>query len=102
MSSHEPDYELSHQAQIDYDDILLFTLTTWGISQMEKYEATLHNSLQGVGRHPQSGESRPDIGPEIRSLVIGRHVAFYKVVGKRVLVIRILHERRDVKSGLIT
>lgn len=46
--------------------------------------------------HPMTGRRRDDLAPGLRSLVQGRYVIFYRVVGRQVQIIRILHGARDI------
>jgi toxin ParE1/3/4 len=53
-----------------------------------------------VKRHPAAGRARPDLGPERRCLSVIPYVVFYRIEGRTVYVIRILHGRRDIKPPL--
>ena len=100
MSHRSEDYELSARARLDYEDILLYSLLTFGEHQMRKYEATLESGLRYLARHPFGGQLCPEHGPGVRRHLIGHHFAYYRVKGDSVVVARLLHERRD-PAGLI-
>lgn len=100
MSPRNPHYELSSLAETDHDEILLYSLITWGESQSKEVEATINRALDAIANFPFSGGSRPTLGPGVRGRVIGSHIAYYKVMDEKVVVLRILHERRDAKTLL--
>jgi toxin ParE1/3/4 len=45
---------------------------------------------------PETGRIRDDIAPGVRSVVIRPYVAFFRPQGGTILVLRILHGRRDI------
>ena len=51
-----------------------------------------------VGTQPRSGIPTDQILPGLRHLVIGQHVAFYRVEAERVVIVRVLHGKRDVTA----
>ena len=48
---------------------------------------------------PRSGVAREDIGPGVRHLVAGQYLILYRV-GEAVEILRILHGRRKIGTGL--
>lgn len=63
--------------------------------------AMLENIVQSLGRlrnHPHSGSpllERSLIKFRFRTVVISPYIAFYRVVGKKVIIYRVLHGARD-------
>ena len=49
---------------------------------------------------PLIGRPRDELAPGLRSVVVGRHILFYRVTESAVQVIRILHASRDVERIL--
>lgn len=49
---------------------------------------------------PFSAPARPDIGPEVRSVVVGRYLTLYRVTDDEVLIVRVVHGAREV-TGLL-
>jgi toxin ParE1/3/4 len=47
--------------------------------------------------HPKSGRSRPDIGPGIRSFVVGKYVIFCRVASDGIDVGRVMHGARNIE-----
>jgi toxin ParE1/3/4 len=49
--------------------------------------------------HPYLGRSRDtDLGPRTRSFAVGEYVIVYSVEGEDVLVLRVVHGRRDLEA----
>ncbi len=52
-----------------------------------------------LATQPYSGPARPDIGPDIRHLVIGSYLTLYRVRPDHIEILRVLHGRRDLGAG---
>ena len=48
-------------------------------------------------RFPESGRSREELRPGLRSFVVKPYVAFYRPVEGTIEVLRVLHGRRDIR-----
>jgi toxin ParE1/3/4 len=51
-----------------------------------------------LATQPYSGQVVEDIAPDLRRLVMGEYVAFYRVRDGDVVIVRIFHGRRDFAS----
>ena len=52
-------------------------------------------------RHfPDSGTSRPELGPQARSIVIGKYLVLYRVGSDSVDILRVVHGARDLGGML--
>jgi toxin ParE1/3/4 len=49
---------------------------------------------------PFMGRDRPSLGAGLRSIVAGVYVIFYRVEPDRVVIMRVLHGRRDIDAEL--
>lgn len=47
---------------------------------------------------PQMGRARPDLLPDIRCLVVGRYLVFYRIRPSAIQLVRVLHGRRDIDA----
>ena len=57
----------------------------------------------GVARladFPESGPARPEIGAGARSIVVGRYLVLYRITGKYVEIVRVIHGAREI-TGLL-
>ena len=100
MSS--PNYPLvvSDQAQADYEDILSVTLRTWGEQQYDRYAALLNAALLALQDNPSLGHRSRHLPARYRSLHVGRHLIIYRFTEGIVYVVRILHDRMDVRQHI--
>ncbi|HEY4191768.1 MAG TPA: type II toxin-antitoxin system RelE/ParE family toxin [Mesorhizobium sp.] len=46
--------------------------------------------------HPFSGIAREDIAADVRSIVVGEYLTFYRVGAEAIEILRVLHGRRDI------
>ena len=51
-----------------------------------------------LASQPSSGALRDDILPDIRNVVVGEYLSFYRIEGRDVLILRVLHGRRAISE----
>lgn len=89
----------SPQAIRDVDEIWLTIArddpgaATWMVGRIAAATARLAD-------FPLSAPARPDIGPEVRSVVVGRYLVLYRVNEDCVEVVRVIHGAREI-TGLL-
>ncbi len=88
---------LSHQAQADYEDILSLTLRRWGKQQHDCYAALLHEALSSLRDNPALGHHSRHLPSQYRMLHVGRHLILYRFTESLVHVVRLVHDRMDVR-----
>ena len=93
---------LSAEAEDDVRSILQYSLQMWGPSQRDAYQLAFHERLADLATYPLLGQPREEIFPGCRTLSIRRHIAYYLVANEAVLIVRILHERRDPGQARLT
>jgi toxin ParE1/3/4 len=90
-------------AEADFDNLWFESAKRFGTAQadalLERIDRTL---LQTIGSFPSAGRVRPEFGYGVRSYPIVPYLVFYRILGKRVEVLRILHGRRDLKHPLMS
>ena len=95
MSVRKRRIRFSHQAQSDYDDILLYTSATFGDAQAAAYEAKLALAFDRLRTWPESGTSQAGGEGTVRVLVVGSHRIWYSINGDDIEVANIAHVRQD-------
>ncbi len=88
------------QAIIDLEDIWLYTLHTWSLRQADRYHAMILKEVEFLATHPKSGKDQNHVREGYRSSKIKSHVIFYRIVENELEIIRILHERMDIRNRL--
>jgi toxin ParE1/3/4 len=86
-------FRLSRLAEADLLDIANYTLQTWGQDQAIRYVDHLEACCRQLADNPEMGRACDHIRPGLRRTEHGRHVLFYRVEAKGILVSRILHQR---------
>lgn len=93
-------YKLSSKADSDIDDIVDYTLETWGESQTYDYVAELLQFLQTLAENAEIGRSASEYAPSLKKYNFKAHTIFYEPAKNSIFVVRILGQRQDVKKHL--
>ena len=92
---------LRQEAIDDLKNIWDYTFEKWSEMQADKYYAMLKLSCMEIGKNPEIGKEYDGINKNLLGLHSGRHIIFYQIIDKyEIEVIRILHERMDLKNRL--
>lgn len=92
---------LTQEAIDDLNNIWEYTFEKWSENQADKYYAMLKLSCMEIGKVPEIGKEYDEITKNLLGLHSGRHIIFYQFIEKdKIEIIRILHERMDLKSRL--
>ena len=86
-------FRLSRQAEADLLDIAAYTLRTWGQEQAIRYIDELEAACHRLADNPEVGRACDYVRPGLRRMEHGRHVLFYRIEAKEILVVRVLHQR---------
>ena len=91
---------VSPDARRDLQRIARHSEREWGVARRKEYLAALQDRFSQLLRRPNTGSPRTDIGAGYRSLPVGRHVIFYRTADDALHILRILHQRMDVRLHL--
>ena len=100
MSARKPRLALSDNAERDLRNLLAFTEQQWGKAQRHTYRQRFIAAFAELLRFPDLGPARPELGQGIRAYRVGQHVVIYQSSETDLLVVRILHVRRDLDVEL--
>jgi len=90
------EYRLSEKALRDLDQIVEH-LTSMEASP-RKLLVAIRARCSALARMPESGRSREDLSPGLRSGLVKGYLIFYLIEGDDMAIARILHGRRDHES----
>lgn len=94
-------YFLTNKAVEDLAAIWEYTYDTWSERQADKYHEMLTSSFQEILEHPDLGKKYPEIDTNVMGVWVGKHIVFYRMVqSSDIEVLRILHQRMDLKSRM--
>lgn len=85
----------SAQAEADLETIIA-ELNAKAPALAERFADEFERKGQTLGRFPETGRSRTEIAPGLRSTLVKPYVLFYRIEGDVVQILRILHGRRDL------
>ena len=96
-----PKIILRQKAIDDLNDIWDYTFKKWSVKQADKYYATIKLTCNGIGENPDVGKEYDGISKNLLGQKSGKHIIFYQLISEdRIEVIRILHERMDLKNRI--
>jgi toxin ParE1/3/4 len=92
---------LRQEAIDDLNDIWNYTFEKWSERQADKYYATIKLACKGIGIDPEVGKEYDGISKNLLGIKSGKHIIFYQMISNdEIEVIRILHERMDLKKRI--
>ena len=95
------DYGISKKAQIDLEEIWVFTFNNWSLEQADRYYNLIISEIEYICEHPNSGKSYSFIKEGYKASKVRSHLIFYKLDSKEnIEVIRILHQRMDIEQRI--
>lgn len=96
-----PDYILSVRAEIDLQEIWIYTMEHWSIEQADKYIYAIKQYIRNIAKNPLSGKSYDHITEGYKRFPANSHYVFYKILDNGIIeVIRILHQQMDIEERL--
>lgn len=94
-------YILTNKAVEDLSKIWEYTYEVWSESQADKYYELLISSFEEIVQNPELGKNYAEIDSTILGLRVGKHIVFYRLVKAiNIEILRILHQRMDLKSRI--
>ena len=93
-------HRVDPRAEADLDDVWLYVARESGsIEIANRLIDTITDRFYTLGSFPYMGRSREeDFGPGYRSLPVGESVVVYTVESEDVLILRVVHGRRDLEA----
>jgi toxin ParE1/3/4 len=91
-------YTLSQRAITDLENIWLYTVEKWSVTQADRYYNLIFNEIAFICSNSTAGKSMEHIRKGYRSAKVKSHIIFYRINNNATVeIIRILHERMDIK-----
>lgn len=91
---------ISRSARADLKAIARYSEREWGAARSKSHLAAFAERFALLTRRPKLGAPHDDTSRGHRALPVGRHLVFYRIDRNRLLIIRVQHERMDVKLHL--
>ena len=94
-------YRISKQAISDLNDIWIYTLHKWSKKQADRYYNLIIAEIEFISKNYLSGKPVEQTRKNYRVTKIKSHLIFYrKTDNETIEIVRILHQRMDVKKRL--
>ena len=94
-------YRISQQAISDLNEVWLYTLRKWSKEQADRYYQQIINEIEFISDNFYVGKLAENTRKNYRVVQINSHLIFYrKTENKLVEIVRILHQRMDIKKRL--
>ena len=87
----------SNDAETDLLWIWHYGSSKWSPAKADDHLREIKRSCDRLLRNPKLGKARDELSLGIRTMVIDPHVAFYRVIGATVEIVRVLHQHEDVE-----
>jgi toxin ParE1/3/4 len=94
-------HRLAPQARGDLDDIWSYVARETGsVGIADDLVDSVVERILLLASYPRLGRARDDLRSGLRSYPAGRYVIIYQIKSEDVLILRILHGRRDIDDIL--
>ena len=95
------EFKLTNKAVEDLSKIWDYTFELWSEKQADKYYLSIKIVCAKIGENPHLGKTYNEIRKGLLGFISGKHIIFYRIVNENEIeVIRILHERMDLKNRI--
>ena len=98
MATH--DLIISLAAREDLENIIRYGSENFGVTRSSRYLDHLMDRLWLLAQTPEIATRREGLLPEVRSLLVEKHVVFCRLKCSSLEVIRVLHVRQDTGRHL--
>jgi len=94
-------YRISEQAIEDLNDIWAYTFHKWSKKQADRYYDLIIGEIEFISDNFMIGKSAEQTRENYRYSKIKSHLIFYRKVENEIVeIVRILHQRMDIKKRL--
>jgi toxin ParE1/3/4 len=89
-------YRLSHQAELDLEDIWAYLAQKDNLAA-DLIVAKILNKFPMLAQFPDMGYARDDLAEPMRSFPIKPYIVFYRRTDIGIEIFRVLHHSRDIE-----
>ena len=96
----EMDIKLSRLAELDLEEIWLYSFETWSLDQANKYQDILFLGMNEISLNLNLAKSILLSSKSFQYHKIGHHYLFFNISDSDLLIYRVLHESMDFDRHL--
>lgn len=89
-------YQITPDAREDLKEIARYTYQTWGRQQANCYLQDMYDLFLRLAENPGIGRTRHDIKSGLLSFPAKEHIVFFRIDGKKLIILRVLLASRDL------
>jgi toxin ParE1/3/4 len=94
-------YRISQQAIDDLNDIWVYTFNKWSKKQADRYYDLIVEEIKFIADNYLVGKSAEQTRKNYRVTKIKSHLIFYRKIENGIVeIVRILHQRMDIKKHI--
>lgn len=87
-------------AERDLDAIWLYVARNSGSIEIANGVVdSIVETFRLLARSPEAGAARDEIEPGLRGFPVANYIVYYREIGRRVVIARVIHGRRDPKAA---
>lgn len=94
------EFELRPKALSDLETIWGYTVDTWDHQQADTYMRTIDETFKTLADNAELGRLYDEVYKGLRVYPSGKHLVFYFATDEGIDVVRVLHERMDIRAQL--
>ena len=95
------EYIISEKALEDLNNIWIYTAENWSVEQANRYYNLIVDEIEYVSENFETTKDFGDIRKNYKFSKVKSHLVFYKKTKNiEMEVVRILHERMDIKNRI--
>ena len=93
-------YQLSEAARGDVDYLYEYGIINFGLPQADQYYDGLIEQFELLADNPLIGKNSEELSPNLQRFIYRRHMIFYIVTDRGILIVRVLGEEMDFERHL--
>ena len=86
---------LTARTAADIRALKAWGIDNWGPARTREFLGGLREAIDRLTSHPHMGRTRRSLHPDLRSVIYRGHVIFHANKGEWLIVIGVIHERRN-------
>ena len=95
------EYIISEKALEDLNNIWIYTAENWSVEQANRYYNLIVDEIEYVSENFEMAKNLENVRKNYKYSKVKSHLVFYKkTLNSEMEVVRILHERMDIKNRI--
>ena len=92
--------KLQPRAKKDLEDIHAYSCRHWGEERADRYIRNIGLAFSSLAENVDAGYNYDFVRPGLRAFHLKSHTIFYRTSPSGIVIVRVLHQSRDVRRHL--